>query len=209
MGLGRGVANDERSCVNCSVARARCADGRGVRRVRRVGGRWIVAPAVLAFIVIGGCAAPVAKGGAGDGGVAVATPTAASGDHVDIVISDTRGLAGPMTVVTFESSVKAGDVTFTVKNLGTIEHELVVLKTNIAFDKLPIADAGDPPAPVKSGADKVSEDANIGETGDPNLKPGDTRVFVIKKMVPGKYVLVCNIARHYGLGMTAPFTVLP
>jgi len=28
-------------------------------------------------------------------------------------------------------------------------------------------------------------------------------------MKPGKYVLVCNIALHYGLGMRAPLTVLP
>jgi uncharacterized cupredoxin-like copper-binding protein len=201
--------NDEQCRANFSRAQARCADNRKVRRVRRVSGRWIVAPALFAFVVVSGCAAPVAKGGAGDGGVAVATPTATAGNHVDVVISDTAGLAGPMTIVTFQSSVKAGNVTFTVKNLGTIEHEMVVLKTSIPFDKLPVVDAGDPPAPVKSGADKVDEAANIGETGDPNLKPGDTRVFVIKNMVPGKYVLVCNIAKHYGLGMRAPFTVVP
>jgi uncharacterized cupredoxin-like copper-binding protein len=177
--------------------------------MRRVARRWIAVPALVAGVVVGGCAAPVAKGGSGDGGVAVAAPPASSGDHVDVVLGDTRGLAGPMTVASFQSTVKTGNVTFTIKNVGTIEHELVVLKTNVPFDKLPIADAGDPPAPVKSGADKVSEDANIGETGDPNLKPGDTRVFVIKNMVPGKYVLVCNIARHYGLGMTAPLTVTP
>jgi uncharacterized cupredoxin-like copper-binding protein len=177
--------------------------------VRRVAGRWLAFPALFTVVVVSGCAAPVAKGGAGDGGVAVAAPTVTAGSRVDIVVSDTRGLAGPMTVVTFQTSVKAGDVTFTVKNLGTIEHELVVLKTTAPYNKLPIADSGDPPAPVATGADKVSEDGNIGETGDPNLKPGDTRVFVIKKMVPGTYALVCNIARHYGLGMTAPLTVTP
>jgi uncharacterized cupredoxin-like copper-binding protein len=171
--------------------------------------RRLFVPALIVLFVAG-CAAPVASGGAGDGGIPAA-PAAATGgaDHVDVVISDARGLGGPMTVVAFQSSAKAGNVTFTVKNIGTIDHELVVLKTSLPFDKLPIADGGDPPAPVAVGADKVSEDGNIGETGDPNLKPGDTRIFVIKKMVPGKYVLVCNIARHYGLGMRAPFTVLP
>jgi uncharacterized cupredoxin-like copper-binding protein len=170
--------------------------------------RWLVATALLAFGAVTGCAAPLPSGGSTDGGVA-ATPAVVAGDHVDIIISDTRGLAGPMTVVTFQSSVKTGDVTFTVKNVGTILHELIVLKTDTPFDKLPVVDGGDPPAPVTSGADKVDEATNVGETGDPNLKPGDTRVFVIKKMAPGKYVLVCNLARHYGLGMTAPFTVVP
>ena len=59
----------------------------------------------------------------------------------------------------------------------------------------------------RTGANKVSEDANIGETGDPNLKPGDTRTFTIKNMTVGSYVIVCNIAEHYGAGMRAPFTV--
>ena len=53
----------------------------------------------------------------------------------------------------------------------------------------------------------MSEDANIGETGDPNLKPGDTRTFTIKNMTAGNYVIVCNIAEHYGQGMRAPLTV--
>ncbi len=90
-----------------------------------------------------------------------------------------------------------------MKNTGTIDHEAVVLKTNVPFDKLPITYGGDPPAPVKTGGDKVSEDANIGETGDPNLKPGDTRTFTIKNMTAGDYVIVCNIAGHYGKGMRA------
>ena len=172
--------------------------------------RWLVIPVLLAFGAVAGCAAPVAKGGAGDGGIAVTQPAASSaGSQVDIVVSDVKGLGGPMIVKTFQSTVKAGNVTFKVINVGTIEHELVVLKTDTPYDQLPVADAGDPPAPVKSGADKVSEDANIGETGDPNLKNGDTRIFVIKDMKPGKYVLVCNIALHYGLGMRAPLTVLP
>ena len=75
------------------------------------------------------------------------------------------------------------------------------------YDKLPITYGGDPPAPVTTGADKVSEDANIGETGDPNLKPGDTRTFTIKNMTAGNYVIVCNLADHYGKGMRAPLTV--
>lgn len=178
----------------------------GAVRVKR-GGRWFVVAGLLAFGVVAGCAVPVVSGGSADGGV-VAAPAVVAGDHVDVVVGDTRGLAGRMTVVAFQSSAQAGDVTFTVKNVGTIDHELIVLKSNTPFDKLPIVDGGDPPAPVKVGADKVDEAANIGETGDPNLKPGDTRVFVVKKMVPGKYVLVCNIARHYGLGMTVPFTVV-
>ena len=105
------------------------------------------------------------------------------------------------------ASAPAGDVTFVVKNSGGIDHEMIVLKTDTPFNKLPIADAGDPPAPVKTGADKVDEGTNVGETGDPNLKPGQTRTFTIKHLAAGRYVLLCNLAKHYGLGMRAAFTV--
>jgi uncharacterized cupredoxin-like copper-binding protein len=112
-----------------------------------------------------------------------------------------------MTLTVSPSSVPAGDVTFVVKNTGTIEHEAVVLKTNIPYNKLPVTYAGDPPAPVTTGGDKVGEAANIGETGDPNLKPGDTRTFTIKNMTAGNYVIVCNLAGHYTHGMRASLEV--
>ena len=125
---------------------------------------------------------------------------------VNVALGDTHG-AGPMTLTLSPATVPAGDVTFVVKNNGTIAHEAVVLKTDTPFDKLPIADGGDPPVPVKTGADKVSEDTNIGETGDPNLDPGVTRTFTIKHMTAGNYVVVCNIAQHYGKGMRAALEV--
>jgi uncharacterized cupredoxin-like copper-binding protein len=135
------------------------------------------------------------------------TAPAATGTTVNVTLSDTAGLRGPMTLKADVNGVPAGDVTFVVTNSGTIDHEMVVLQTDTAFDKLPVNNAGDPPAPVASGGNKVSETHNIGETGDPDLKPGTTRTFTIKNMKAGAYVLVCNIAQHYGLGMRAAFTV--
>jgi uncharacterized cupredoxin-like copper-binding protein len=144
-----------------------------------------------------------------EGGVKIpsATTKTNTSTTVNVTLGDTKGLAGQMSLVVSPETVPAGDITFVVKNTGTIEHEAVVLKTNTPFDKLPITYGGDPPAPVKTGADKVSEDTNIGETGDPNLKPGDTRTFTIKHMTAGQYAIVCNIAAHYGKGMRAPLTV--
>ena len=133
-----------------------------------------------------------------NGGGGVTVPASGSGTTVNVVVSDTKGTDGPMTLTATPTSVPAGDVTFTVKNTGTIDHEMVVLKTDTAFDQLEVG---------KTEADKVDESANIGETGDPALKPGETRSFTITGMTPGKYVLVCNIAKHYAMGMRAPFTV--
>jgi uncharacterized cupredoxin-like copper-binding protein len=142
------------------------------------------------------------------GGVTVPT-SSASGTTVKVTVTDKKGVDGPMAMVVAPASAPAGDVTFTVTNKGTIEHELVVLKlgTGETWNQLPITYAGDPPAKVSSGADKISESGNVGETGDPNLQPGQTRSFTIKNMAAGRYALVCNIAKHYGDGMRAPFIV--
>ena len=167
-----------------------------------------------ALALLAGCASSTSTStGANtvEGGVKIpsSTVSTATTTTVHVTVSDTSGLAGPMSISVSPATAPAGDVTFVVKNTGTIEHEAVVLalKTNTPFDKLPVTYGGDPPAPVKTGADKVSEDTNIGETGDPNLKPGDTRTFTIKHMTAGNYAIVCNIAKHYGLGMRAAFTV--
>jgi len=182
------------------------------------GRRRLAALGVLAAgaLVLGACSSGSSSSSATTSGSGKTTSTTSAGltvttvpkgTVVHVVVGDSKGLNGPMTLVPTPATVPAGNVTFVVKNTGTIDHEMVVLKTDTPYDKLPIADGGDPPAPVKTGADKVSEDANIGETGDPNLKPGTTRTFTIKDMKAGKYVLVCNIAKHYGMGMRAAFTV--
>lgn len=91
------------------------------------------------------------------------------------------------------TSVSAGSVTFKLSNKGTIQHEMVVLKTDEPINGLTV------------GADnKVSEDASVGEVGEINAGASGTVTLDLK---PGKYVLVCNIALHYGLGMRTAFTV--
>jgi len=117
---------------------------------------------------------------------------------VSVTVSDTKGTDAPMTLVASPTSGASGDVTFTVKNTGTIDHEVVVLKTDTAFDQLKVGE---------SEADKVDESTSVGETGDPALKPGETRSFTVTGLAAGNYVLVCNIAKHYGLGMRSAFKV--
>ena len=132
------------------------------------------------------------------------TTTAVAGKSVDVVLGSS---ATEFTVAVSPALAAAGDVTFAVRNAGKLDHELIVLKTDTAFDKLPIVDAGDPPAPVATGANKVDEANSVGETGDPNLKPGELRSFTITGLAAGHYVLLCNLEGHYGNGMRAAFTV--
>jgi uncharacterized cupredoxin-like copper-binding protein len=122
----------------------------------------------------------------------VTVSTTGGGTTVDIDVTDTQGVDGPMTMTVSPASVSAGEVTFVVKNSGTIEHEMVVVKTDTAFDQLPVDADG-----------KVSEDTSIGEV--PEFEAGTTDSVTLD--VPaGEYALVCNIAKHYGLGMRAAFT---
>ena len=50
-----------------------------------------------------------------------------AGQTVKVTVSDTQGLNAKMTMVAAPATAKAGNVTFTVTNKGTIDHEVVVL----------------------------------------------------------------------------------
>jgi uncharacterized cupredoxin-like copper-binding protein len=93
------------------------------------------------------------------------------------------------------SVARAGAVTFTVKNAGSVTHELVVLRTDLADDQLP-------PNPDEAG--KVEEEGALGESGD--LAPGATATFTFT-LTPGHYVLICNEPGHYAAGMHATLNV--
>jgi uncharacterized cupredoxin-like copper-binding protein len=123
-----------------------------------------------------------------------ATTAPATGTTVNISVGETSDTA--MFLKSDLTSVKAGHVTFVVTNNGKKDHEVVVLKTDTPFDQLAIDPA----------TNKVSEDGNVGETGEPDMKPGDTRTFEVD-LTAGNYALVCNIEKHYGMGMRAAFTV--
>ena len=113
----------------------------------------------LTVMAIAGCGdSSSSSSDTSTGGGGVTVPASSSGTTVNVVVGDTKGTDGPMTLTASPNSVPAGDVTFTVKNTGTIDHEMVVLKTDTAFDQLPVGE---------SEPDKVDESANIGETGDP------------------------------------------
>ncbi|MBC7460655.1 MAG: cupredoxin domain-containing protein [Thermoleophilia bacterium] len=87
----------------------------------------------------------------------------------------------------------AGKVKVVLKNTGKMEHEVIVLKTDTAFDKL-----------VPGADGRVSEDASVGEVSE--TKPGATKSTTLT-LKPGAYVLVCNIPGHYAGGMRSPLIV--
>ncbi|HXG35844.1 MAG TPA: plastocyanin/azurin family copper-binding protein [Dehalococcoidia bacterium] len=94
-----------------------------------------------------------------------------------------------------ETTAKAGPLTFSTRNAGTMEHELVVIKTDRDVNNLP----------MKEG--KVDEDAAGREIGEiDRFNPGLTQSATFE-LSPGKYALICNIPGHYQAGMRAQLTV--
>jgi uncharacterized cupredoxin-like copper-binding protein len=95
-------------------------------------------------------------------------------------------------VVPKPASVKAGKVVFTAANAGSIDHELVVLKTNIAPGKLKV-----------KGAQAV-ETGRGGKAAD--IAPGKSKKLTLT-LKKGKYVLLCNVPGHYQAGQRTGFVV--
>jgi uncharacterized cupredoxin-like copper-binding protein len=95
------------------------------------------------------------------------------------------------------SSVKAGTVIFEVTNTADhdMKHELVVLKTDLGDDRLP----------VKNGQVPENRFKKMGETED--LPPGKSARLTLK-LSPGHYVLICNKVGHYSQGMHAALIVI-
>jgi len=91
------------------------------------------------------------------------------------------------------STVKAGSVKFGVKNAGGMEHSFELIKTDVPFDKLQTtADA------------KAKEDGLVKQIK--SIAVGKVSV-ITARLEAGKYVIICNVAGHYQLGMRAALTV--
>jgi len=100
------------------------------------------------------------------------------------------------------TNIKAGDVTFNIKNDGDKDHEFVVVKTDLAADALPTNDTGE------VDEEGAGIDA-IGELED--ILVGTTDGALTLTLTPGKYVAFCNVNAddnvHYQKGMHLAFTV--
>ena len=103
-------------------------------------------------------------------------------------------------------SVAAGTVTINAKNIGGTEHELVVIRTDLALDGLPTTDTG--------AVDESGEGVEVIDRIQKFAPGGEESITV--DLAPGAYVLVCNVVQetarggtvsHYQEGMEAAFEV--
>ena len=95
------------------------------------------------------------------------------------------------------ADAQAGRIEFTVRNTGSIDHELVILRTALDPGDLPVKEAE-----VQTRGPGVEL---VRET--PRIKAGGSRRLVAR-LAEGTYVLICNVPGHYQSGMRAPFRAL-
>jgi len=122
--------------------------------------------------------------------VGLATAGATAGrsqatSKVDVVLSEWK-------LVPSAATLRAGKVTFQVRNDGAIEHEFVVLRTDRHHHVLPVKKA----VAVETG--------NLGKIA--KIVPGQVRSLTLS-LKPGKYVLICNLLGHYKAGQYAALRV--
>lgn len=95
-----------------------------------------------------------------------------------------------------QNRASVGDVTFRIKNSGTIDHEFVVVKTDIPAGAIPVE--GGLFAEDQEGVEVIDE--------IPPFATGRTEELTVT-LDAGKYQLVCNLPGHYQAGMHTDFVV--
>ena len=102
--------------------------------------------------------------------------------------------------VAVPSTIKAGTVNLEAANFGTIQHELLVFKSDL------------PPSayPVDKSGNLVEDGPGINLVSDgENIDPGKTQTRTVDLTQPGTYLFVCNIPGHFKAGMFSAVTVTP
>lgn len=115
----------------------------------------------------------------------------------DAVSNDITGSVSEWAVSVSASGAKAGEVSFTIENQGSIAHEFLVAKTDIAPGEIPLTEEGkfDEALEGLEVIDEIKE-----------WPAGETKTLKVT-LEPGKYQLLCNIVDHYKAGMWTGFVV--
>ena len=88
--------------------------------------------------------------------------------------------------------VPAGTVSFLIRNQGPTTHEVIVVRTDLAPDKLPLQSDGLTVDEEERGVKFLEEVEGLDI---------DDRETLILDLAPGRYVLYCNLEGHYLGGM--------
>jgi uncharacterized cupredoxin-like copper-binding protein len=132
------------------------------------------------------------------------------------------GLLGHVVKVTLEeftitphpAYAQAGTVVFDVDNVGSITHEMVIVRAPSLAALPKVTKPGGERAVGAIDEEAIPESDTIGETGDVPARAHVTKSFTL---TPGTYVLFCNIdtknsdgsvINHFQHGMSATITII-
>jgi uncharacterized cupredoxin-like copper-binding protein len=94
--------------------------------------------------------------------------------------------------------VPAGTVSLRIRNQGPTSHELIVVRSDLAPDKLPLQSDGLTVNEDGRGVELLEEAEGLDI---------DDRKTMVLDLTPGTYVMYCNLEGHYLGGMYAALTV--
>lgn len=95
------------------------------------------------------------------------------------------------------SGSELATVTFAIDNQGKVSHEVIVVRTDLPSDELPLD--------AKSNVDEEAEGLEVVERLE-GVEYQSSQVWSVD-LEPGRYVLVCNLPAHYRRGMSVEFDV--
>ena len=134
-----------------------------------------------------------AAGGEAEPGVVQTPPAGATTVQVQLT---------EWSVIPDQATVESGQIYFLATNTGADAHELVVIRSELPPDQLPVEDG------------RVPED-EVDMIGEIEPFAAGSQASAVFDLEPGDYVLFCNVAEeeggelesHYLEGMHAAFTV--
>ena len=120
---------------------------------------------------------------------------------LSVACEDTTEVSGPDSVLLKEWAIELGaperapgSVDFQVQNIGTMDHEVVVIRSDLAPEKLPVSGG----TVDLNQLDVVGEKENIERREKTSLSV---------TLTPGSYIFICNVSGHYALGMRSGLLV--
>ena len=185
----------------------------GTRREIGIVALAVVALTALSLVVVGLAGATRHRSSAPGWSTATCTTPALEGAAVNVTLSNMGGpmmgdggspMGGMMRLLADQTTVSHGTVSFVAVNIGSVNHELVVLP-------LPEGQiAGTRPS---GGDGRIDEADSVGEASNScgagageGIAPGRSS-WVTLTLAPGRYELVCNLPGHYAAGMYTQLTV--
>ncbi len=111
---------------------------------------------------------------------------------------------GAMRLSADHATVRHGTVSFLVKNVGSVSHEMVILPLSRSQIVGTRAIGGD--ARVDEAGSLGEASTTCGEGAGQGILPG-TSSWISVALKPGRYELVCNLPGHYAAGMYAQLII--